>query len=267
VRRLPGADERRIRTELAGNLCRCTGYLGIVRAVASVVKQQDGSAATSPTAPAPEIAAAPVSTASMPSAPISAPPAAEAEAPRDGRTHVEESFVVLAPQAAVWIALADFPAVAQCLPGAELIEHSTNLARGRLRVKIGPIAANFAGSATVQRDDRTYTAEVKGAGSDNLSRTRTRGDLTYRLRAEAPDRTRVEVTLDYDLQGPLAQFARSNLARDLAQRLMGEFAANLNAKLGAASPEQAPPPAQSLNALRLLWQVLCERVRRLFGAG
>ena len=267
VRRLPGADERRIRTELAGNLCRCTGYLGIVRAVASVVKQQDESAATSPTAPAPEIAAAPVSTASMPSAPISAPPAAEAEAPRDGRTHVEESFVVLAPQAAVWIALADFPAVAQCLPGAELIEHSTNLARGRLRVKIGPIAANFAGSATVQRDDRTYTAEVKGAGSDNLSRTRTRGDLTYRLRAEAPDRTRVEVTLDYDLQGPLAQFARSNLARDLAQRLMGEFAANLNAKLGAASPEQAPPPAQSLNALRLLWQVLCERVRRLFGAG
>jgi len=40
VQRLPGADERRIRTELSGNLCRCTGYVGIVAAVASVVSKQ-----------------------------------------------------------------------------------------------------------------------------------------------------------------------------------------------------------------------------------
>jgi carbon-monoxide dehydrogenase small subunit len=32
VRRLPGADEQRIRVELSGNLCRCTGYAGIVKA-------------------------------------------------------------------------------------------------------------------------------------------------------------------------------------------------------------------------------------------
>ena len=37
VLRLPGADEPRIRRELAGNLCRCTGYLGIVRAIARVL--------------------------------------------------------------------------------------------------------------------------------------------------------------------------------------------------------------------------------------
>ena len=33
VTRLPEADERRIRVELSGNLCRCTGYTGIVAAV------------------------------------------------------------------------------------------------------------------------------------------------------------------------------------------------------------------------------------------
>ncbi|MHB1593939.1 MAG: (2Fe-2S)-binding protein [Streptosporangiaceae bacterium] len=33
LRRLPGADEAVIRTELAGNICRCTGYTGIVRAI------------------------------------------------------------------------------------------------------------------------------------------------------------------------------------------------------------------------------------------
>ena len=35
--RLPDADESRIRGELAGNLCRCTGYQGIVEAVADVL--------------------------------------------------------------------------------------------------------------------------------------------------------------------------------------------------------------------------------------
>ena len=33
VRRLPNADRSRIREELSGNLCRCTGYVGIVNAI------------------------------------------------------------------------------------------------------------------------------------------------------------------------------------------------------------------------------------------
>jgi len=37
VLRLPDADDARIRHELAGNLCRCTGYVGLVRAIRSVL--------------------------------------------------------------------------------------------------------------------------------------------------------------------------------------------------------------------------------------
>jgi carbon-monoxide dehydrogenase small subunit len=40
VLRLPDADEARIRLELAGNLCRCTGYAGIVRAILRVLGEQ-----------------------------------------------------------------------------------------------------------------------------------------------------------------------------------------------------------------------------------
>lgn len=37
VTRLPYADDERIRLELSGNLCRCTGYVGIVRAIRRVL--------------------------------------------------------------------------------------------------------------------------------------------------------------------------------------------------------------------------------------
>ncbi len=45
VIRLPEADEKRVRLELSGNLCRCTGYVGIVRAVLAVLEKRRGSAA------------------------------------------------------------------------------------------------------------------------------------------------------------------------------------------------------------------------------
>ena len=42
--RLPDADRDRIRLELSGNLCRCTGYIGIVDAIEmAIAKVEDGS--------------------------------------------------------------------------------------------------------------------------------------------------------------------------------------------------------------------------------
>src|SRR6516164_9492702 len=44
VSRLPAADERRVRLELSGNLCRCTGYVGIVRAIRRVLEERRAAA-------------------------------------------------------------------------------------------------------------------------------------------------------------------------------------------------------------------------------
>ena len=172
--------------------------------------------------------------------------------------------MIAGPPATVWQALADFPKVAACLPGAELTEHDQRSVKGRLRVKLGPMAASFAGSATVQRDDAAMTGLAKGAGTDGTSRSRTRGELAYRLAPEAGGRqTRVSITVDYDLQGSLAQFSRSGLARDFAARVVAEFAANLNRALGVGEAQGVPAP-QSLNVLGLIWQLLWSRVKALF---
>ena len=48
VLRLPDADEPRIRKELAGNLCRCTGYVGIVQAIQSVIEERKVKGLLSP---------------------------------------------------------------------------------------------------------------------------------------------------------------------------------------------------------------------------
>jgi carbon-monoxide dehydrogenase small subunit len=43
VTRLPDADDERVRLELSGNLCRCTGYVGIVRAIRRVLDARRAS--------------------------------------------------------------------------------------------------------------------------------------------------------------------------------------------------------------------------------
>ncbi len=45
VLRLPDADDARVREEMSGNLCRCTGYRGIVRAILSVLAARRATSA------------------------------------------------------------------------------------------------------------------------------------------------------------------------------------------------------------------------------
>ncbi len=263
VQRLPGADVQRIRVELSGNLCRCTGYLGIVNAVQSVIAQpQPAQPATAPSMPrtfTPFVASG-----AAPAVPLERAKSTMDEAPaRQGWTRFEESFVIDQPPARVWAVFADIPAVADCLPGAELTEHDAHSVKGRMSVKLGPIVAAFAGSAVTERDDQALRGTIRGAGSDKGTGSRTRGDVVYRLAPEGESRTRVSIVVEYSLQGALAQFSRSSLAQDLGRRLVADFAANLNAKLGGkAAPQAAGAP---LNAGRLVWFWLRDRLRRLLG--
>jgi carbon-monoxide dehydrogenase small subunit len=254
VLRVPGADERRIREEMSGNLCRCTGYLGIVRAISSVVRSRTASNE------------APVADTPKPSASVRFTPAgmeanvkAEPKTAVSGGTRIEDEFTVAHPMAAVWAAFADMPAVAACLPGAEITEHSANAVKGRIQVKFGPMRASFAGGASLERDDAARRGVIRGAGQDALSASRARGDIAYALKSEGESRTRIQVSIDYSLQGPLAQFSRGGLVKELVGRMIAEFAANLDRHLAGSSEKSA-----QIDAGGVFWKWLWSRIKALF---
>jgi aerobic carbon-monoxide dehydrogenase small subunit len=286
VQRLPDADEARIRLELSGNLCRCTGYMGIVAAIKSVLqglrdepietvtskpvtivaapKQASAKFETFAAASAPAVPSATSVAPVAPGAPVASD---EPKAQRKGWTAIDDSFVVPFPLDKVWAFMGDLPSVTACLPGAELVEHDGESVKGKIAIKFGPMSANFAGAARLERDDAAHRAVMRGAGQDNISRSRANGDVTYALAAENNGaHTRVAVTLEYMLQGPLAQFSRSGLVKDFVRRMIADFGARITAQLGGTdAPPSAVAASSKFNVGSLVWSVVWGRIRRLFG--
>ena len=110
---------------------------------------------------------------------------------------------------------------------------------------------------------------LAGRGGDLSSASRASGQIDYRLVEDGPDATRIEVAIAYALTGPLAQFGRSGLVKDLVGRIAAEFARNLETRL--LQPEGSGPPARAAAidaggfVLGMLWQRLRASLARLFG--
>ncbi|MFG1280486.1 xanthine dehydrogenase family Fe-S subunit [Xanthobacter autotrophicus] len=271
VLRLPEADEARIRLGLAGNLCRCTGYAGIVKAVASVIaarRAQGIGPVTAERRLGPVGARAGEATAiAVPLANLAAlaAPAAAPLALAEGFTPAhsfEQGFEVPFPPADVFAFFGRIEEVAACLPGAVIdAVPAADLVEGGMRVKLGPIGTTFRGTARIRRDEATASGIIHGAGGDG--RSRTEGEIRYRvLPGSAPGSARVALSVGYTLKGPLAQFGRPGLVREVAGRLIADFATNLAARLsGAPTPAAAGP---GLNPLKLFTALIFQRLGALW---
>jgi carbon-monoxide dehydrogenase small subunit len=227
VRRLPDADEARIRSELAGNLCRCTGYVGIVRAIqatlAAFPASHPGRAADGPAIaaaePTPRIVADAAAGAGT------APAALTGTA--NGMTELTRSVAVDLSVAALWRLLRDIERVAACIPGVTLTATDT-LERvcGILTVAVGPMRARFEGTAAVAFDDAARRGSVVGRGQDKLGRSSAQGEVHFRAEPDG-DGARLTVAMRYAVTGPFAQFSRGALVAEVVARLLETFAANL----------------------------------------
>lgn len=290
VLRMPDATEQDIRYAMSGNLCRCTGYMGIVKAVKRVVDERREAGLDQVINPRQELGPVGSGHAEIMAAnpagivvpPVdAAPKATRAAAPAPVRkvddskpmTRLQQSFNVAFPRDEVWEFFGKLDQVTTCLPGASLLNEPTeDHVELRLRVKVGPIVAELEGAADVERDDANHTGTIFGSARDTKSASATRGEIEYVLtEINGGAETQVDVQVGFALTGPLAQFSRSGIVMDIAKRMTDAFAQNLHQRLAHRGDPSAAPSNQvtELNAGSILFSVLRSRItgffKRIFG--
>ncbi len=283
ITRLPDADEKRIRLELSGNLCRCTGYVGIVKAIQSALAAANkaglaklppargiGPVGSHPPAAAQAYSRRPAATSRVQAvaAPAENFSAIDWQAVEREGVELRQSFSVPFPRDQVWRFFADLDQVAGCMPGARLTGPMTgNRAEGEINVKLGPIVSAFHGVLDVTRDDTGFRGTVRGAGRDTKSSSSARAIITYIVGEPSAAASQVDVSVKFLLTGALAQFSRSGLVKDVADHLTRVFAQNLEARLSGRP--LASESADALDAGAVARSAVLRRItgffRRLFG--
>jgi carbon-monoxide dehydrogenase small subunit len=253
VRRLPDADDERMRLELAGNLCRCTGYVGIVKAIRRVL------------AAPPEIARreqAALPTGHFAEAAVSAVPAATAPAqsalPGERLT---QTLRLNLPREVVWSAVQDPALVAGCVPGARILSQEGGKIRGEILASLGPIRARFMGEAIATYDALAHAGSLTGEGRDTATGTRLSGEATFRVIEDGPDASAIELSIAYALRGALAQFGRGPIVQVFARELAETTGRALEARLRG---ETATAPPERLTVGALMLRALWRRLSALF---
>jgi carbon monoxide dehydrogenase subunit G len=141
---------------------------------------------------------------------------------------LKNDFHVSVPIDAAWAVLTDLERVAPCMPGAELQEVEGDEYRGIVKVKVGPISAQYKGSARfVEKDDDLHRAVLLAEGRD----TRGQGNASATVTALATSDdtgTTVSLVTELTVTGKVAQFGRSVMG-DVSAKMLGEFADRLEA--------------------------------------
>ena len=158
-------------------------------------------------------------------------------------------FTVNEPIDKAWETLTDVERIAPCLPGAQLTEIEGDTYRGLVKVKVGPITAQFKGQASfVEKDPEQHRAVLKAEGRDTGGKGNASALITAQLEPIAADVTKVTVATDLTITGKVAQFGRGALA-DVSEKLLRQFVTNLestvlmNGAPAPASAEAAEPAA------------------------
>ena len=134
---------------------------------------------------------------------------------------------VNAPIQEVWEAFNTPERIAPCLPGAELQEVDGNNFNGLVKIKVGPITAQYKGTASyLEKDEGAQKVVIKGDGRDTRGAGNASATITAQLSEISPDVTNVNVRTELTITGKVAQFGRGAIS-DVSGKLMTQFAQNL----------------------------------------
>jgi carbon monoxide dehydrogenase subunit G len=135
---------------------------------------------------------------------------------------IEDQFRVPVPVDEAWSVLLDVERIAPCMPGAQLQEVEGDEYRGIVKVKVGPITAQYKGAARiVEADEGARRIVIKAEGRDTRGQGNASATVTASLAPDA-DGTQVSIDTDLNVTGKVAQFGRGVMA-DVSSKLLGQF--------------------------------------------
>jgi carbon monoxide dehydrogenase subunit G len=161
---------------------------------------------------------------------------------------IEDEFRVDVPVDEAWKVLLDVERIAPCMPGAQLQEIEGDEYRGIVKVKVGPITAQYKGAARiVETDETAHKLVLQADGRDTRGQGNASAKVTATLTADGGG-TLVHIDTDLNITGKVAQFGRGVMA-DVSSKLLGQFATNLERDVLSGNGAAATtPPAQAAPA-------------------
>jgi carbon monoxide dehydrogenase subunit G len=147
---------------------------------------------------------------------------------------LNNEFRVDAPVSTAWTVLTDLERIAPCMPGAQLEEVDGEEYRGVVKVKVGPITAQYKGKATfLERDESAGRVILRAEGRDTRGQGNANATITATMVPDG-DGTKVTVATDLTVTGKVAQFGRGVLA-EVSAKLLDQFVACLETDVLAAA--------------------------------
>ena len=151
---------------------------------------------------------------------------------------IENEFRVNAPIEVAWKFLTDLPAITPCLPGARLTSVEDETYSGTIKIKVGPVTAEYLGTAIfVSKDDTAYRAEILAKGRDSRGSGNADAVIVAQLTSDG-DVTVVNIDTDLKISGKVAQFGRGVMI-DVSNKLIGQFVECLEDKIREQREEGA----------------------------
>jgi uncharacterized protein len=160
---------------------------------------------------------------------------------------IDNEFTVGVPIDRAWRVLTDLEGIAPCLPGAQLTGVKGDTYSGKVKIKVGPVVSEYAGTAQfTEKDASAYRAVIDARGKDSRGAGTASAAIHAQLRADG-GRTVVTVNTDLNITGKIAQFG-SGMIKEVSAKLLGQFVRNLEAKL-LIPVETSLPDAEAIPVL------------------
>jgi uncharacterized protein len=143
---------------------------------------------------------------------------------------LKNEFRVSVPVERAWATLTDVEYIAPCMPGAQLTEIDGDDFKGQVKVKVGPITAQYKGSAKfLQKIEEEHRVILEATGRDTRGAGNASAEVTAEMVADG-EGTKITISTDLKVTGKVAQFGRGVMA-DVSEKLIGQFVDSLEKKL------------------------------------